>query len=301
MKPEEIADEKKLLSRGELFWVIALVLPIFFFEGGPIWRHAFQIDAAVYWSYAPIPLLVSAFLLRRRAWSLGGFLASTTIALAVKYMITTGVAFALWSVAGEPPPIEKPPLVPVVVASRTVVPKRSLEGVPRRTIEGTVVDEDGAPVEGAWIYVDGDFGLAEESSIDPVEIRVEDHHFTPNLTIVRRSQPLIFRSAYTRGDRGLHTVRGVSSDGSPAFHYPLVPGKEPAPVRVAYASGRIELSCAVHEKAKVDRRGAVIILDHPFFTRSATGGYFRLENIPEPASAPIAYGEDGRALFIAGR
>lgn len=298
MKPEEIADEKKLLSRGELFWVIALVLPIFFFEGGPIWRHAFQIDAAVYWSYAPIPLLVLVFLLRRKAWSLGGFLASTTIALALKYMITTGIAFALWSAAGGPPAIEKPPLLPVVVASQTVAPKRSLDGVPRKTIEGRVADEDGKPVEGAWIYVEGDFGLSEESSTLPVEIRVEDHHFTPTLTVVRRSQPLIFRSG---GDRGLHTVRGVSSDGSPAFHYPLVPGKAPAPVRVAYASGRIELSCAVHEKAKVEKKGAVIVLDHPFFTRSTAGGYFRMENIPEFASAPIAYDEHGNKLIISGR
>jgi hypothetical protein len=97
--------KEQLLTRSEVAVVVAAVLPIFFFFGGPIWRHAFRLDAAIGWSYAPIPLLVAALLLRRRALSWGGFLVSTIIVFSVKYLVTTTIAVAFWTI-GEPPPRE---------------------------------------------------------------------------------------------------------------------------------------------------------------------------------------------------
>src|SRR5688572_21841288 len=96
------SDAERMITTRELTWIVLLVLPIFAFLGGPIWDHSFEIDSAVYWSYAPIPLLVLAALVRRRVWSWGGFLVSSIIALSVKYAITTTVALLLWTI-GEPP------------------------------------------------------------------------------------------------------------------------------------------------------------------------------------------------------
>jgi hypothetical protein len=95
-------DENQLLTRGELALIILAVLPIFLFFAGPVWEHPYQIDGAVYWSYAPIPVLVAFVSLRRHVLSLAGFLVNTITALSVKYMVTTGAAFLLWSVI-EPP------------------------------------------------------------------------------------------------------------------------------------------------------------------------------------------------------
>jgi hypothetical protein len=216
--------------------------------------------------------------------TLAGFLVSTTIALAIKYLITTSIAFALWS-SGEPPPLPHGRYEAAAVARTAPIPKkRSPVDVPRTTIEGTIVADDGTPIEGAWVYLDGNVGVFDATSLASVEIGVHDHQFSPEVVVVNREQPLVFRS----DDSALHTVRGIAADGTPAFHYPLVPGKEPAPVRVAYASGRIELSCAVHESANTKHRGAVIVLDHPFFTRSGKDGRFRLEHVPAGAGKVVA-------------
>lgn len=288
-------EEEKLLSWRELALILALVLPIFFFEGGPIWTHAFRIDAAVYWSYAPIPLLVLLILLRRRAWTLSGFAASTVIALGLKYMITTSIAFALWS-TNDPPPLPRAE-PPAYVKRERTTHKQKLDEASMKVRKGRVIARDGTPIEGAWVYADPSIGAFEggpDTSMEiPMEIAVHDHQFTPPIVVITRDQPLIFRS----GDRMLHTVRGVAADGAPAFHYPLVPGKEPAPVRVAYASGRLELSCAVHEKSRAKQRGAVIVLDHPFFTKSGKDGLFVLERVP-PDAKLFAVAPDGTAAII---
>jgi hypothetical protein len=113
----------QLLTRGEIALVIALVLPIFLLFGGPIWEHPFRLDAAIGWSYAPIPLLVAALLLKRKALSVGGFLVSTIIAVSVKYLVTTTVAVAFW-MTGEQPPREISVLGPPVHGPRRVVDER---------------------------------------------------------------------------------------------------------------------------------------------------------------------------------
>lgn len=95
-------DTDRLLTPLELALIILAVLPIFAFLGGPIWNHPYQIDAAVYWSYAPIPLLVLFVLFRRQVLSFSGFLVNTVTALSVKYMVTTTVAFVFWT-AIDPP------------------------------------------------------------------------------------------------------------------------------------------------------------------------------------------------------
>lgn len=102
-------EREKLLTHTELALIVLSVLPIFFFQAGPVWQHPYQIDAAVYWSYAPIPLLVAAALLRRHVLSLAGFLVNTITALSVKYLITTSVAFLLWAIF-EPPVLAHTPL-----------------------------------------------------------------------------------------------------------------------------------------------------------------------------------------------
>ena len=205
-------DERRILSGGELAIIIGLVLPIFFFLGGPIWEHAFRIDSAILWSYLPIPVLVSLALVRRKAFSFAGFLVSTTMALSIKYMITASVAIVLWSIGAPPPPDQKQALAPHAAHPKT-----------------------------------------PPSTTPPIPITLEDGGFSPSLAVVHRGQPVIFRAT----DRSLHTVRGRTTEGGIAFHYPIVPGRDSNPVHFD-RSTRIELSCAVHEQ---ERHGALIIVE----------------------------------------
>lgn len=99
-----------ILSASEIAAVVLIVFPIFLFFGGPIWTHAFQIDGAVGWSYVPIPALVALLLLRRSAFTFGGFVASTVHAAGIKYALTAMIALGLW-IFTDPPPLtqEAPP------------------------------------------------------------------------------------------------------------------------------------------------------------------------------------------------
>jgi hypothetical protein len=182
--------KEQLLTRGELALVIAAVLPIFFFFGGPIWQHAFRIDSSIGWSYAPIPLLVAGLLLRRRAMSWGGFLVSTIIAISVKYMITTTIAVAFWTI-GDPPPRAATILEKPNPAARRVTP----EGA---SVLELVQDERGfaPPV----LIVRKDQLLAVRSgdgSLHTMRGRGEDGSIVFNYPAVSTTRPLPFSIART--------------------------------------------------------------------------------------------------------
>jgi hypothetical protein len=140
-------EKERLLSTLELVAIVAAVLPIFVFFDGPVWRHPYHIDAAVYWSYAPIPFLVLFVLLRRQVLSFAGFLVNTVTALSVKYMVTTGVAFVLWSVF-DPPSL--------AVAAAEAPPLDAGKTNARRAAEGALtIDFDGSAIEPAFLEVSG--------------------------------------------------------------------------------------------------------------------------------------------------
>jgi hypothetical protein len=99
-------ERERLLTGTELALILALVLPIFLFFGGPIWTHSFALDGAIGWSYAPIPILVALALLRRRVLSFAGLLVGTITAVSAKYLLTLSVAIALWTAFGPPSRLE---------------------------------------------------------------------------------------------------------------------------------------------------------------------------------------------------
>ncbi len=146
----------QLLTARELALIILLVLPIFLFVGGPVWRHPFHLDAAILSSYAPIPILVLLFLLRRRAVSLAGFLVGTVTALSIKYMLTTSIAFVLWAALGPP---EHPRRASPDVASAPA----------RHDVPG--------------------------STLEPIEVSIDVNGFAPGVVYVHRGQPVVLRSS----------------------------------------------------------------------------------------------------------
>jgi hypothetical protein len=206
-------DRHILITRGELVAILLAVLPVFLFLGGPIWEHPFHIDSAVYWSYAPVPALVLLVLLRRRALTIAGFLASATIALSVKYLITTGVAFALWSL-NDPPPLAESS------------PPAEMRRVPARTVL---------------------------SSTGAAEITLDGRAIAPSTLSLHRGQPVIFRSLdgslhtirAVRGDGTVVLNRPVIP-GRPGIPIPLAAerggltlscGVHPSEAPLALASG----------------------------------------------------------------
>ena len=57
------------LTGRQLAAVLAVLLGVFLFAAGPVWRHPWEVDGAVWLSYAPIPLLVAGVLLATRRFA----------------------------------------------------------------------------------------------------------------------------------------------------------------------------------------------------------------------------------------
>src|SRR5207344_399883 len=55
----------RALTAKERAAVLALALAVFAFAAGPVWRHRWEPNAAILWSYAVIPPAVFAAFLRR--------------------------------------------------------------------------------------------------------------------------------------------------------------------------------------------------------------------------------------------
>src|SRR6185369_13205052 len=65
------------LSRGE-FWICFLgAMAVFFLFQGPLWKHRWQLDASIFYSYLAVPVLVGLALVYRKKWALGAFALGT--------------------------------------------------------------------------------------------------------------------------------------------------------------------------------------------------------------------------------
>jgi hypothetical protein len=93
----------QLLSRRQFALVYGIAIAVFFLANGPVWRHPFDLDRAILWSYLVIPVLVAGCLLASRAFGLLSLLYNSVEAVIVKFGITYVAATILWMLSGAPP------------------------------------------------------------------------------------------------------------------------------------------------------------------------------------------------------
>ena len=78
------------LSRRSFWIAFAIVLGLFLFLGGPVWRDPFNIDRQIIGSYLPIPILVAALLaVEKKLRAMPWFLATMELT-ALKFAVTNG-------------------------------------------------------------------------------------------------------------------------------------------------------------------------------------------------------------------
>jgi hypothetical protein len=58
--PLALHPRVRTLTRAERLSVLAAALAVFAFGAGPVWRHRWETDVAILWSYAVIPAGVFA-------------------------------------------------------------------------------------------------------------------------------------------------------------------------------------------------------------------------------------------------
>ncbi|MFT5200290.1 MAG: hypothetical protein ACI87O_002965 [Planctomycetota bacterium] len=282
------ADHHEL---GRLSWLsfslaLAILLAVFVFLN-PIWK---QHDMGawnenIWWSYLPIPLLV-AVLLRvegKFSWPALGF--ESMKLTFTKFALTITIAGVIWEVRGIPGTgIESAPAMTDSAKDAYAVqpaPAATLllaEDLGRVT--GTLTNGQGQPVPQALIYVSQGLEAfrfaAPESSVQLVNTGAG---FEPNMTVLQTHQVLTLHSE----SDALHTAvfRPASSKGAHTgqrlLNYPLIPRGDRS-LMFDREFGLLELTCSVHGDAEL--ASTVLVLHHPFWTRTDTDGRFSLDGVP---------------------
>src|SRR5688572_2387993 len=100
----DMEREIQRLSGRQFAVVYAIAIATFLLVNGPVWRHPFDLDSSIVWSYLVIPVLVAACLLWSRRLGVVPLLVNTVEAVLVKFGVTYVAALVLWIASGGPPP-----------------------------------------------------------------------------------------------------------------------------------------------------------------------------------------------------
>src|SRR5215471_21197982 len=103
------------LTRRQYIVIFAIALAVFLFANGRLWRHPFDVDRAVWWSYAVIPPLVAGFLYASGRFRVRGLVLGTLELILYKFGATYLIAATLWALSKPPP---RPPLSIAPAAAR---------------------------------------------------------------------------------------------------------------------------------------------------------------------------------------
>lgn len=267
------------MSRLQFWSSLALLIGIFVFGHGALWEHPWdmeQVDAAILWSYAPIPFLVLACLAwsRRLGWK--ALLLDTLELTFLKYAATLAIALAVWKLAPPPPPrhadnpyvrtlegSEQPPTPSVIDPKRT------------GTLRGRVVDARGAALADVAVFVsEGLEGLAFAPSTEPLRVENTGRGLSPRVVVAERFQRVEGRAL----DGRLHTLVAARAEGA-LFNIPLMSSGVPSEVVVREAHGPVTLRCSVHPDAG-EAEAQLIVVTHPFHARTDAEGRFELRSVP---------------------
>jgi hypothetical protein len=284
IEPPE-SQRTQRLSRGEFWTCFVLALLVFFFFQGPLWRHRWQLDASIFYSYLVVPVLVAAVLAYRKKWALGGFALGTLEVAAWKFAATYVIAHTIWMFSAPPP---KPPAVVEVVAPEhePVLVPTPIAGGATGTIEGFVGGDGGAATRAVVFIASGLESYTFVPSAEGAALSV-GNAIEPAVAVAELHQELRARSS----DGRLHTLIAAIEDAD-LFNVPLQSSGAWSSAVVRRGQGVAQLRCAVHQHSR--ETGALVVVRHPFHSRIERDGRFRWEGVPAGHFTVQALGAGGR-------
>jgi hypothetical protein len=286
LRPDRTFDDVRL-DPWHRWPMLAGLVTVFLLGGGkPVWNDPFDIDAAIWLSYALIPPLVVACLFwsRRLSWATA-FLNTLEITI-LKFTFTYLIAMPLWAIIGPPPRPRLHDSISMTKSSSAPPEVTPWPDASRGAVRGMLRDAAGQPLAGAWIYVAA--GLEDYVPPWPAEeamLGVGAQGFREPVFHARRWQPLRGRSE----DGRLHTVF-FERDGHVLGNVPLLPSGEPSTLPTFEADGVVSLRCAVHGE-----RAHMLFLHHPYAAETDGDGRFALEGVPALAVTVAAWHPLGEA------
>ena len=295
------------LSWPSFLGCLAILLAIFV-GLNPIWEtlDVTRVDENIWWSYAPIPLLVAAALAWERKWSWSAYAIEMLRLTLVKFAITYVVANTLWVIAGAPPaPTEATSAIQAedpqgIFTLREAPAATPLDAGQLGALEGRVTDAAGAPVAGAFVWVaEGLEGHVFEPPSEPLVLRHDGHVYSPSMAVVQAFREV---ELVADGD-ALHTVYAVRADsGRRLFNDAFPPGTRR---RVSFprSYGLVTLGCRVpdHEHEPT----SLLVVDHPFAAVTDADGRFAFDGVPAgelvlSAQVPGGAVQDGEVNLASG-
>jgi hypothetical protein len=212
----------RALTAAERAAVLGVALLVFGFAAGPVWRHRWEPNAAILWSYAVIPPGVFTAFFRRGTPRLVPVLVESLLLSIAKFGISAFVLVVLWSF-GTPPP-----------AARAT---RLLEDVlrPRRR-EISLKGEEGG-------------GSRDARRVAAAQaVAVGGGEFSSKVISLGPGSDVAFHAA----DGRLHTLELLSGDGSIGRNVPLLASGEPRLMTFEEISPFSSIRCAVHPEERAD-------------------------------------------------
>jgi hypothetical protein len=283
------------LGRGD-FWVCFLgAMAVFFLAQGPIWRHRWQLDISIFYSYLVVPILVAGALAYRKKWSLGAFALGTLEVTVWKFGATYVIAHTLWMFS-SPPPKAPAPAESVVVESEPALVATPIAKEATGAIQGQLTGSKGTHV---IVYIAS--GL-ESFTFAPSGVGANLQVGTaiePGLSVAEMSQEVHARSA----DGRLHTLIASIEDAD-LFNMPLQSSGAWSSAKVRRGQGVAQLRCAVHPHS--GETGSLVVVRHPFHAALDGDGHFGWDGVPSGRVVVAALGANGReakaeVVVVAGR
>ena len=293
-----VKSSEGALTTRQTLGILALALTQFLLGAGPLWRHPWEPNASIVYSYIPLPFMVLACLLynRRFAWSVWVF--DTFRIVCIKFVITAFILVGLWATAKPPKAaIPPPPPIPLGIAPAPMIYVPEGKALRAATpiseagsVHGGVFDDGDRPIASALVWISS--GLEPYAFAPPSEPSVieNDGRGFGDLVVVQVGRPLVARAR----DHRLHTLLGLDAAGAPLFSVPILASGDARPIVFTDALGVVPVRCAVHAEAKTERSTRMLVVGHPFFSRTPADGSFAFAQVPIGALRLSALHEDGR-------
>ncbi len=293
------SDGPPKLSWGSLWLCLSVSLSLFFFLGGPVWRHTWDIDDVshrILISYAVIPLSVAICLLFEGKLRLASLFLDSLKLVGIKFFLTLMTMHTLWLVSATVPPaigagaqpMDANPVEVEAPAEPEARAPTAIDPDQAGAVRVTVVDRAGRPIAGALVRIHrGLEGYVFARPDGAVVVTNDGSGYSPPLAVVQANQPIRF---YSR-DGLLHTAKGTAvADGRPVFNYAVPAESHGREVTIRRPVGVVDLDCRVHPG---EARAQLVIVDNPFFAFTGADGAVELGGVPAGSIGLHVLSRDG--------
>jgi hypothetical protein len=266
--------------------VLATSVALFVFWGGPLWTEQGSHAGRFAVSYLAVIPLSAAALAHERAFGWARLATAVGTLWAIKLAVTAPLYYALarGGAFDEMGAVHSAPVESQTAPAPPEGYRAAPEGTPFVSLRG-VVRLDGEPTAGALVYLESPAPGRPLADGAAVPVTLTPAGFDADLYLARTADLLELRNR----DARLHTVH-VAGGSRSLFNAPLPGGTSRR--LAAEERGLYRLGCDAHGS----EHAHLLVVDHPYATRTGDGGRFTLAGVPIGPARLVALVARGAVL-----